>query len=206
MLKTSSSGQHIAKNRLIRYVSKRGNMDVNAIRQQLISGIEGSSSLAERAAGVNALKALSDMEQSNSLYAKIQSNPVGKMVGMGVGAAAMVGAGLTAISLIDKMTSKAPMVTDQQLDLVLKNRPNLQGLDREKLKEYYTIILRAAPTVSREPMVAGALLERIVNYGGVDHSLMKELAEAEIAMKDSRTGTLSQATGMFGRMAGKFVF
>lgn len=184
---------------------KYASMDIGAIRQQLMSDVTNASSITERAQGVNALKSLNDIENTSGIFSRIQSNPMGKAVSMGIGAAAMVGAGITAASLIDRMTTKPVIVTDQQLDLVLKTKPNLQGLDREQLRKYYSIILRAAPTVSREPMVAGALLERIVNYGGVDHSLMKELAESEIAMKDSRTGTLSQATGMFGRMAGAFM-
>lgn len=147
------------------------------------------------------LPALSKEIDGATTLGKLMSSPGGRLassVATGVGGAA---AALGGSHLLDAYHNRERPINTQMLEVIVRERPSLQSVDKELLTRYYGVMNRVAPTIAGDSIVAGSLLERIVNYGGIDHSLMKDLADSERALKESRGANIAHVGNLasFGK-------
>ena len=138
----------------------------------------------------DALLKVEQLEKSRTLLGRASSTTAGQLLTpFAVGGLATAG-GVGVASALEALTSRIPRVNEDKLNLIIQQRPMLQSISKDRLMKYYAVINSAAPTVINDPMVAGSILERVVNFGGIDHTLMKELADAERTLRDSRNQRL----------------
>lgn len=64
---------------------------------------------------------------------------------------------------------------NQMLDLY----PELKRENPEQVKLYFDTIRSSAPGLARQPLVAGSVVKRLVNFGGFDHAVYKDLLSAQ---------------------------
>lgn len=88
-------------------------------------------------------------------------------VGAVVGA---VGLGQLAIGRIQENHSY-----NQMLDLY----PELKRENPERVKLYFDTIRSSAPGIAKQPLVAGSVVKRLVNFDGFDHAVYKDLLSAQ---------------------------
>jgi hypothetical protein len=131
-----------------------------------------------------------DLDRQNTLMGRIGRTSIGQFLGPLAGGTLVAGGGLAGMKVLDTLSNMG--IPDPSLDLsvhqnlqeVIRIKPMLKNIDPSLLLDYYRLIFRIAPSVGRDVHVASNLLEKMVNYGGADHMLMKELAETEKSMKD----------------------
>lgn len=94
------------------------------------------------------------------------------------GAAAAGGAGIAAKELIvDPIASK--LKTDNSFEQMQIKVPQLAEKDQEKLKDYFGVIKTFSPKAASNPLVAGHLVNKMMEFGGVDHKLIQDLSSIE---------------------------
>lgn len=69
--------------------------------------------------------------------------------------------------------------------------PSLEGIDRSKKKDYFKVISLYAPSLSRNPYVAGNLVNKFNEYGGPDHKIVQDIINMEKGI-ESKKGTLDK--------------
>jgi hypothetical protein len=57
--------------------------------------------------------------------------------------------------------------------------PQLAEKDQEKLKDYFGVIKTFSPKAASNPLVAGHLVNKMMEFGGVDHKLIQDLSSIE---------------------------
>jgi hypothetical protein len=62
--------------------------------------------------------------------------------------------------------------------------PQLEEADQEKVRDYFDVIKTYSPHAAANPLVAGALVNKMMEFGGVDHKLVQDL----INIQSGRTG------------------
>ncbi len=77
--------------------------------------------------------------------------------------------------------------------LVEKN-PALEGKDPEKIKDYFNVIKTFSPKAASNPLVAGSLVNKMMEFGGVDHKLVQDIAAIQSGVQSpSAIGELAGA-------------
>lgn len=98
--------------------------------------------------------------------------------GIGVGAGLLgAGAYITKETIIDPAV-RASRIKKSLSSLIEKN-PQLEEKDEEKIKDYFNIIKTFSPKSASNPLVAGALINKMMEFGGVDHKIVQDLASIE---------------------------
>lgn len=136
-------------------------------------------------------KLKNEVDKQNTLFGKLSRTSVGQFLGpMATGTAAAIGAGalMSTGNTISNLSIGNPidnMLLERNLREIVKIKPMLASFDKSLLLDYYKLIYKSAPTaVANNIRVVADLLERAVNYGGIDHNLMRELADTERALRD----------------------
>jgi hypothetical protein len=148
----------------------------NKLRYALATGENDAKQLKNL---VGAVRELNLTARETSIPYKIQE--MGNMLvtpflaGIGIMGAAQLGKSFLPPGDIDK-----------KLDRLIQLKPSLASVDRNLLSKYYKTINETAPEATSNPIVAASLLERIINYGGIDHTILKELADTEKSLKDKQ--------------------
>ncbi len=62
---------------------------------------------------------------------------------------------------------------------IMSKYPNLSQEDPQKIKDYFNVVRQFSPRAAANPLVAGALVNKMVQFGGVDHKLVQDLAGIE---------------------------
>ena len=62
---------------------------------------------------------------------------------------------------------------------ILQTTPALVGEDQEKVRDYFGVVKTFAPNAAANPLVAGALVNKMVQFGGVDHKIIQDLVSIE---------------------------
>ena len=79
--------------------------------------------------------------------------------------------------------------------------PQLAEADQDKIRDYFDVIKTYSPHSAANPLVAGALVNKMMEFGGVDHKLVQDLIniqsgkgnmEAIKTMVGGGLGTLSK--------------
>lgn len=105
--------------------------------------------------------------------------------GVGLGAKGVLGtavtAGLIGIGtkkfLVDPFIQQAQMARSYN-DMTNKV-PSLQGKDPQQLADYFDVVRSYSPRAASNPLVAGALVNKMIEFGGVDHKLVKDIADIQ---------------------------
>jgi len=51
--------------------------------------------------------------------------------------------------------------------------------DQDQIKDYFNVIKTFSPKAASNPLVAGALVNKMMEFGGVDHKLVQDIASIE---------------------------
>jgi len=60
--------------------------------------------------------------------------------------------------------------------------PELKEKDPDKVKDYFQVIESFSPKAATNPLVAGALVNKMIEFGGVDHKLVQDIANIQSAL------------------------
>ena len=71
-----------------------------------------------------------------------------------------------------------------------EHTPQLADADQEKIRDYFNVIKTYSPHAASNPLVAGALVNKMMEFGGVDHKLVQDL----INIQSGRTGMEAMKT------------
>lgn len=60
-----------------------------------------------------------------------------------------------------------------------KYTPQLAEADQEKMRDYFNVIKTYSPHAASNPLVAGAIVNKMMEFGGVDHKLIQDLTNIQ---------------------------
>jgi len=99
-----------------------------------------------------------------------------KGIGIGTG---LLGAGayMAKETIIDPAV-RAHKIKESFSDLTEKV-PQLEGKDEQQIKDYFGVIKTFSPRSAGNPLVAGHLINKMIEFGGIDHKIIQDLATIE---------------------------
>ena len=97
-----------------------------------------------------------------------------------IGAAGVVGAEAINENVAQPMIQSAQIARSKRKMLELT--PSLKNEDAKDVSNYFNVIKKFSPKAASNPLVAGALVNKMVQFGGVDHKLIQDLTSIQ---KDS---------------------
>ena len=109
---------------------------------------------------------------------------------------AVLGAAGLGVSLAGQEWSNAQV--QRSFQTMLQRYPELQRENPTRVKQLFETISRAAPDVAQDPMVAGSLIKRMVNYDGIDHATYMELVSTQEKMTKNRMSQITPFTSLAG--------
>jgi len=72
--------------------------------------------------------------------------------------------------------------------------PSLAEKDQNKIQDYFSVVKTFSPKAASNPLVAGALVNKMMEFGGVDHKLVQDISAIESGLvRPSMTGTMSES-------------
>jgi hypothetical protein len=95
--------------------------------------------------------------------------------GIGTGAAAT----FTAEELYNKLSRHAAI--NKSYEQMQEKMPVLKEYPQEQIKDYFDVIKTFSPKSASNPLVAAALVHKMLEFGGVDHKLVQDIAHIESA-------------------------
>jgi len=95
-----------------------------------------------------------------------------------LGPVALGSMGALALSHILKPIIQKVKIGKSYEALVEKN-PVLAEKDPGQIKDYFNVIQTFSPKAASNPLVAGALINKMMEFGGVDHKLVQDIAAIE---------------------------
>ena len=98
-----------------------------------------------------------------------------KPVGFGIAAATGIGYGGKEIA---DSVGRSFKIHNSYKDLVEKN-PLLGQYSDDTLKEHFDVVKTFSPKAASNPLVASALVHKMLEFGGVDHKLVQDIAAIE---------------------------
>lgn len=75
-------------------------------------------------------------------------------------------------------------ISNTEREIINKN-PELAQYDNALVKDYFDVIKTYSPQAARNPLVAGALVRKMIEFGGVDHKLVQDLGSIESNRKNT---------------------
>ena len=66
----------------------------------------------------------------------------------------------------------------------MKKIPQLSEYPEDEVKDFYSVVKTFSPKAASNPLVAGALLNKMLQFGGVDHKLVQDIANIEGEKRD----------------------
>ena len=114
---------------------------------------------------------------------------VAQILGL-TGLAGMIGA---------QLAGKAKEVVDSQTayNTMMKKIPQLTEYPENEVKDFYGVVKTFSPRAASNPLVAGALVNKMLQFGGVDHKLVQDIANLEGEKKDILSDLVSKAGQIF---------
>lgn len=80
-------------------------------------------------------------------------------------------------------------------DDMIKKNPMLSEYPKEEVEDYYSVIKTFSPKAAANPLVAGALVNKMIQFGGVDHKLVQDIANIQGPQKDVLVEIAAKAGG-----------
>lgn len=78
-------------------------------------------------------------------------------------------------------------------DTMLKKLPQLNDYPQDEVRDFYSVVKTFSPKAASNPLVAGALVNKMLQFGGVDHKLVQDIANIEGEHKDIFSDIISKA-------------
>lgn len=97
--------------------------------------------------------------------------------------AGMLGIGALAVGEVAHEARKAIDIHNTEKKLIEVN-PELAQYDPKKVKDYFDVVKLYSPQAARNPLVAGALVNKMIQFGGVDHKLVQDMANINTGDRD----------------------
>lgn len=92
-------------------------------------------------------------------------------------------AGTAAAGLFGKELIVDPLIRRSKIkksfNSMIKSVPQLEEKDQKQMKEYFNVVKTFSPKAASNPLVAGALVNKMMEFGGVDHKLVQDIASIE---------------------------
>jgi len=107
-----------------------------------------------------------------------------------------VGAAGLAVSAGGQLWSNVQV--QRSFQTMLQRYPELQRENPTRVKQLFETISNAAPDVAKDPMVAGSLIKRMLNYDGIDHATYMELVSTQEKMTKTRMAQVAPFTSLAG--------
>jgi len=101
--------------------------------------------------------------------------------------------GASLLGQLLKPLSEKMKATSSYNKLIEKN-PVLAEKDPQQIKDYFNVIETFSPKAASNPLVAGALINKMMEFGGVDHKLVQDLASIQSGLQSS--DVMSQVSGV----------
>jgi hypothetical protein len=60
--------------------------------------------------------------------------------------------------------------------------PQLKEVDSKTMKDYFKVVKDFSPKAAANPLVAGALVNKMVQFGGVDHKLVQDIVNIQSSL------------------------
>lgn len=93
-----------------------------------------------------------------------------------------IGALLTG-SLLAKQEIVDPLIqaskVKKSFEAMQKKTPQLAEKDQDQVRDYFSVVKTFSPKSASNPLVAGALVNKMMEFGGVDHKLVQDLSSIE---------------------------
>jgi chorismate synthase len=107
-------------------------------------------------------------------------------------------AGVVTAGAIAKETIGEPIVQGIKIRNSFKalkeKTPQLNEKDDNDIKDYFNVIKTFSPKSASNPLVAGALVNKMMEFGGVDHKLVQDISAIEMGLaRPSVTQTTAEA-------------
>jgi len=120
-----------------------------------------------------------------------QSRPMRTAAGA-LGATLLAGAtgALVNKGIIQPIKQKRDIEESEKL--MMKKYPGLKHENKQQVKDYFNVISQFSPKSAANPLVAGALVNKMVQFGGVDHKLIQDLVDIQ---SKSESKTIENAAG-----------
>ena len=100
--------------------------------------------------------------------------------------------GLTALAatLGHDLYSRVKQQSDIEgsMKTMINKVPALKEADVETVKDYFDVVRTFSPRSASNPLVAGALVNKMIQFGGVDHKLVQDIASMEAPRYDALSG------------------
>lgn len=82
-----------------------------------------------------------------------------------------------------------PVVEKAQAGIAFKKMqekvPSLKERDPEQVKDYFNVIQTFSPKAATNPLVAGALVNKMMEFGGVDHKLVQDISSIQTGLNQT---------------------
>lgn len=113
--------------------------------------------------------------------AKAVSSATGGLGGVLRGMAMPIIAGSMAVGTVAPIVGgvrKSKQINASRANLKNFN-PQLEDVDENTINNYFDVIRTFSPSAASNPIVAGNIVNKMVEFGGVDHNLVKSLVDIE---------------------------
>ena len=72
--------------------------------------------------------------------------------------------------------------------------PQLAEKDPDQIQDYFSVVKTFSPKVASNPLVAGALVNKMIEFGGIDHKLVQDISAIESGLaRPSLTGGMVES-------------
>ena len=78
-------------------------------------------------------------------------------------------------------------------DTMMTKMPDLKEYPENEVKDFYSVVKTFSPKAASNPLVAGALVNKMLQFGGVDHKLVQDIANIEGERKDILSDIVSKS-------------
>jgi len=106
--------------------------------------------------------------------------------------------GLSAIGSgieLGKPVVRAAQIHNSRNNLT-KYNPELKDVDKNIVDGYFNVVKTFSPTAAKNPIVAGNLVNKMVEFGGVDHNLIKGLVDIQKGVNVGNVGSEIVSKGL----------
>lgn len=95
---------------------------------------------------------------------------------------ALTGAGVAATKeiIVDPIVQSNKI--NKSFKTMIDKVPQLAEADQTQLKDYFNVIKTFSPKAASNPLVAGALVNKMIQFGGVDHKLVQDLSAIQTGL------------------------
>jgi len=100
--------------------------------------------------------------------------------------------------LLDPLVQQAKM--NESYSQLHKYTPQLQEADQDKIRDYFDVIKTYSPNAAANPLVAGALVNKMIEFGGVDHKLVQDMINIQSG-REGMEATKSLVSGSMKSMS-----